>query len=73
MCKLPADNPIQGLGANVQGSSDVLVVQVKGGWGGVGAGGVQMYRWVERRQTSQLLKQSQRKTRYVSIRQVIEL
>lgn len=38
---LPADDPVQGLGADVQSSSDVRVVEVEGGGGGVGAGGVQ--------------------------------
>ena len=49
---LPADDPVQGLRTDVQGSFDVRVVQVEGGGGGVSAGGVQTDRQVERRQTS---------------------
>ncbi len=49
---LPADDPVQSLGADVQGGSDVRVVQVEGGGGGVSAGGVQTDGQVERCQTS---------------------
>ncbi len=52
---LPADDPVQGLWADVQGGFDILVVQVEGGRGGVGAWGVQADGQVERRQTSNLL------------------
>ena len=38
---LPADDPVQGLGADVQSLFDIRVVQVEGGGGGVGAGRVQ--------------------------------
>lgn len=55
MSALPADDPGQSLGADVQSGSDVRVVQVEGGGGGVSAGRVQTDRQVERRQTSQLL------------------
>lgn len=50
--ELPANDPGQGLGADVQSFSDIRVVQVEGGGGGVGAGGVQTDRQVERRQAS---------------------
>lgn len=53
---LPADDPVQGLWADVQGSSDVWVVQVEGGGSGVSAGRVQADGQVKRRQTSQLLR-----------------
>lgn len=49
---LPADDPGQRFGADVQGGSDVRVVQVEGGGGGVSAGGVQTDGQVERCQTS---------------------
>ncbi len=61
--ELPADDPVQGIMADVQGGPDVWVVQVEGGGGGVSAGGVQTDGHVERRQTSQLLlTHSQRRT-----------
>ena len=48
---LPADDPFQSFGADVQSFSDVLVVQVEGGGGGVSAGRVQTHRLVAGRQT----------------------
>lgn len=49
---LPADDPVQSLGADVQSRSDVRVVQVEGGGGGVSAGRVQTDGQVLRCQTS---------------------
>lgn len=45
---IPADDPVQGFGADMQGSSDIPVVQVEGGGSGVSAGRVQTDRQVER-------------------------
>lgn len=53
---LPADDPVQSFGADVEGFSDQRVVQVQVGRGGVGAGGVQADRWEQRRQTFDFLK-----------------
>lgn len=58
----PADDPVQGLRADVQSGFDIRVVQVEGEGGGVGAGRVQADRQVARRQTSQRLqRESHRK------------
>lgn len=53
---LPADDPVQSFGADVEGFSDQRVVQVQVGRGGVGAGGVQADRREQRRQTFDFLK-----------------
>lgn len=51
-CTLPADDPVQGIGTDVQSSFDIWVVQVEGGGGGVGTGGVQADGQVDICQTS---------------------
>lgn len=51
-CTLPADDPVQGFGTDVQSGFDIWVVQVEGGGGGVGTGGVQADGQVDICQTS---------------------
>lgn len=49
---LPADDPVQGLGADMQSGFDVRVVQVERGGGGVCAGGVESDGGVQGHQSS---------------------
>lgn len=56
---LPADGPVQGIATDVQCCSDIRVVQVEVGGGGVSAGRVQTHRPLQRH-SSQLLQNHRR-------------